>query len=409
MNAPTLNVEAIRAQFPVLNQEVNGHPLAYLDNAASAQRPQAVIDALVGYYTQDHANIHRGVHTLSQRATEAYERARIVVQKFLNAERSSEVIFTRGTTEAVNLVCDAFTALRVEAGDEIVITAMEHHANLVPWQQLCARKGAKLVVAPIFDSGELDIETFERLLTPKVKMAAFVHASNALGTLNPVEHMVSLCRERGIPTLLDGAQWIPHGPVDVQALGCDFYVFSGHKVYGPTGIGVLWGKQAHLEVMQPYQLGGDMIETVSFESTTFNAPPAKFEAGTPHIAGAVGLAAALQWFEGVGFEAVAAYESMLLAYATERIGAVEGVRLVGTAPKKVSVVSFVMDGVHPSDLGTLVDQQGVAVRTGHHCTEPLMHRLGVSGTARASFACYNTRAEVDQLVVALEKARRLFL
>ena len=408
MTAP-LDVQAIRAQFPVLDQAVNGRPLAYLDNAASSQRPQAVLDALMAYYTHDHANIHRGVHTLSQRATEAYERARIRVQGFMGAARAEEIVFTRGTTEALNLICESFAADRVGEGDEILITAMEHHANLVPWQQLCARKGAKLVVAPIFDDGALDIETFEALISPRTKLAAFAHASNALGTVNPIERMIAACKADDVPVVLDGAQWMPHGPVDVQALGCDFYVFSSHKVYGPTGVGVLYGRYDLLATMRPYQFGGDMIETVTFEGTTFTAPPARFEAGTPNIAGTIGLAAALDWFEGLGFDAVAAYEAELLAYGTRQIGAVEGVRLIGTAPEKVSVISFVMDGVHPSDLGTLLDQQGVAVRTGHHCAEPLMHRLGVPGTARASFACYNTAAEVDQLVEALEKARRLFL
>ena len=402
------DVEQIRAQFPILHQKIRNKPLAYLDNAASSQKPQAVLDAIVGYYTRDHANIHRGVHTLSARATEAHDAARRTVQSFLGAADDREIIFVRGTTEAINLVVDTYGAAHVGQGDEVLITAMEHHANLVPWQQLCKRSGARLVVCPINDRGELELETWREHLSDRTKIAAFGHASNALGTINPIVEMTALAKQRGAVVLIDGAQAAPHGPVDVQAIGCDFYAFSGHKVYGPTGIGVLYGRLAHLETMRPYQYGGDMITTVTFEDSVFNRPPARFEAGTPDICGAVALAAALDWLRETGVEAIAAHERDLLEYATAALASIDGLRIIGTSARKVAVVSFVFDEIHAHDVGTILDSQGVAVRTGHHCAEPLMRRFGITATSRASFACYNTRDEVDQLVSAVRVVRDIF-
>ncbi|MCC5863439.1 MAG: cysteine desulfurase [Gammaproteobacteria bacterium] len=403
-----MDLDALRAEFPILHQEINGRPLVYLDNAASAQRPACVIDAVADYYRQDHANVHRGVHTLSDRATRAFETARETVARFINAASTREVIWTRGTTEAINLVAQSFARPRLAAGDEILISTMEHHANIVPWQMVADQTGARLKVAPIHRSGELDMEAFERLLGERTRLVAISHVSNSLGTINPAARIVSLARERGIPVLFDGAQAGPHLAIDVQALGCDFYAFSGHKLFGPTGIGVLWGREALLEAMPPWHGGGEMIRTVSFEKSTWNELPFKFEAGTPHIAGAVGLGRALEWFMAQDREALAAHEDALLARCTEVIEALPGLRIIGTAADKVSVVSFVADDVHAHDLGTILDHQGVAIRTGHHCTMPLLDWYGVPATARASMAFYNTQEEVEVLGQALERALAMF-
>jgi cysteine desulfurase/selenocysteine lyase len=398
-------VQRIRTDFPILRQKVHGKPLVYLDNAASAQKPRAVIEAIKHYYECDHANVHRAVHTLSERATEAYEEARLRAQRFIGASCLREVIFTRGTTEGVNLVAQTFGRLHVHPGDEVVVTALEHHSNIVPWQMLCQEKGATLRVVPITDSGELRLDEFANLLSPATRIVALAHVSNALGTVNPVREMIRLAREHGAAVLVDGAQAVPHVAVNVHELDCDFYVFSGHKVYGPTGIGILYGKPEHLELMPPYQTGGDMIAHVSFERTTWNELPYKFEAGTPNIAGAVGLGAALEYVEEIGRDAIAAHEQELLEHATARLSAIAGVRLVGTARNKASVLSFVVEDPPLSalDIGSRLDLDGIAVRTGHHCCEPLMHRLGIPGTARASFAMYNTLEEVDAFADALER------
>jgi cysteine desulfurase/selenocysteine lyase len=402
------DVECLRADFPILHQNVHGHPLIYLDNAATSQKPQIVIDTIRRYYEQDNANIHRGVHALSERATADHDRARGIVQRFLNARESCEIVFVRGTTEAINLVASSWGRQNIAAGDEILITALEHHSNIVPWQLLCEERGCILRVAPINDRGEVLLDQFERLLTPRTKLASFAHVSNALGTVNPVKPMIEMAHARGVPVLVDGAQAAPHTTIDVQALDCDFYAFSSHKVYGPTGIGVLYGKKALLEAMPPYQGGGDMISSVTFERTTYNKLPFKFEAGTPDIAGAIGLGAALEYVQQVGLDKIAAHEHGLLTYATEAISTVPGVRLIGTAPEKAAVLSFVMQDVHPHDVGTILDQEGVAVRTGHHCAQPLMIRFNVPATVRASFALYNTRAEADALVRALHKVHEVF-
>jgi cysteine desulfurase / selenocysteine lyase len=404
---PALDVARVRADFPILAQEVNGHPLAYLDNAASSQRPRAVIDAVSHYYEHDHANVHRGVHTLSQRATEAYEHARERVRRRIGAARADEIVFTRGTTEAINLVAQSHARPRLGPGDEVLITWMEHHSNIVPWQLVCAQTGATLKVAAITDAGELDLESFAALLGPRTRIAAFTHVSNALGTINPVADLVRLARAAGAVTVIDGAQALPHMAVDVRALGADFYAFSSHKMYGPTGIGVLYGRAELLEAMPPYQGGGEMIRAVSFERTIYAPPPARFEAGTPHIAGAVGLAAAIDYLDGLGLDAVARAEHALLDYATERVREVPGLRIVGTARHKAAVLAFVIEGIHPHDIGTVLDTQGIAVRTGHHCAMPLMERYGLPATTRASFAFYNTRAEVDRLVAALHTVREV--
>ena len=403
-----LHIEAIRRDFPVLHQKINGKPLVYLDNAASSQRPRAVIDAISRYYEQDHANVHRGVHTLSQRATDAFEGARDVVRRFINARDTKEIIFVRGTTEAVNLVAQSFARPQVGPGDEILISGLEHHANIVPWQLLCEQTGATLKVIPITSSGEVDFTAFEQLIGPRTRLLALAHVSNALGTVVPVEKFIAGARRHGVPVLLDGAQAIPHGKVDVRALDCDFYCFSGHKMLGPTGIGVLYGRRQLLEAMPPWQGGGDMILSVSFEKTTFNQLPWKFEAGTPDISGAIGLAAAIRYLEDIGVDRVAAYEHELLEYATQRLQEIPGLTIVGTAPHKAAVVSFVMQDIHPHDIGTILDTEGVAIRTGHHCAQPVMARFGVPATARASFAMYNTREDVDQLVAALRDVRRMF-
>ncbi|MDY6812638.1 MAG: cysteine desulfurase [Pseudomonadota bacterium] len=403
-----LDVAAIRADFPALHQQVHGHPLAYLDNAATTQKPAAVIEAIDHYYRHDNANIHRGVHALSERATAAYEAARDKVRDFLGAARRQEIIFVRGATEAINLVAQSFVRPRVGPGDEILITELEHHANIVPWQLVREQTGASLQVVPIDEHGAVPLAAFEAALGEATRFVAIGHVSNALGTINPVAEMVALARAREIPVLVDGAQAVPHLPVDVQALGADFYTFSGHKMFGPTGIGALYGREALLEAMPPWQGGGDMIRMVRFDRTLFNDLPYKFEAGTPHIAGGIGLGAAIDYLDAVGLERIAAWEHELLTAASERLGAIPGLRLIGTAPAKAAVVSFVLEGVHPHDLGTIVDQHGVAIRAGHHCAMPVMERFDVPATARASFACYNTLAEVDALVAAVEAARAMF-
>jgi len=407
--AAELDVPAVREDFPILRQTVrDGKPLAYLDNAATAQKPRAVIDAISRYYTQTNANVHRGLHELSERATAAYEGARATVRRTLGAAEDREIVFVRGTTEGINLVAQAWARPRLKAGDEILITAMEHHSDIVPWQIVCGQTGAKLVVAPITDGGELDLAALDRLLGPKTRLLALAHVSNALGTVNPVERIVELARAKKVPVLLDGAQAVPHLPVDVRAIGCDFYAFSGHKAYGPTGIGALYGRAELLEAMDPWQGGGDMIASVSFEKTTWNRLPWKFEAGTPDIAGAVGLAAALDYVASLGWAPIEAYETALLAEATEMVAAVPGVRILARDAPRVSVISFTMEGVHPHDIGTIVDLQGVAIRAGHHCAQPLMDRFGVPATARASLSFYNTREEIETLVSGLHQVNEVF-
>jgi len=402
------DVEGVRADFPILHQQAHGHPLVYLDNAATSQKPKAVIDAIVHYYEGYNANIHRGVHYLSERATAEYEAARKTVQKFINAASPSEIIFVRGTTEAINLVAQTYGRVHVGAGDEVLITAMEHHSNIVPWQLLCEEKKARLRVAPINDAGELILDEFEKLIGPRTKIVAVGHISNALGTVNPIATIVKMAHARNIPVLVDGAQAVPRMRVDVQQLDCDFYAFSGHKTYGPTGIGVLYGKLPLLQAMPPYQGGGEMISSVSFEKTVYNKVPHKFEAGTPDISGPIGLRAAIEYLDRLGMENIARHEHELLAYATEKVSAIPGVRLIGTAKEKAGVLSFVMDGVHPHDIGTILDQEGIAIRTGHHCAQPVMARFGLDATARASFGLYNTKQEVDALVRGLEKVREVF-
>jgi cysteine desulfurase / selenocysteine lyase len=404
----TLDVARIRADFPILQRQVYGRPLVYLDNAATTQKPRAVIDRLVRYYSDENANIHRGVHTLSVDATDAYDAARERVRRFLNAADTREIVFVRGATEAINLVARTFGASQIGAGDDVVISEMEHHSNIVPWQMLCAEAGAALRVVPITDAGELRLDVLERLLGPRTRLVAVTQVSNALGTVNPVEQIVGLAHDRGIPVLIDGAQAVAHMAVDVQALGCDFYAFSGHKVFGPTGIGVLYGRLPLLEEMPPYQGGGDMIRSVTFDKTIYNDVPYKFEAGTQHIAGVVGLAAAIDYLCDIGIDRVAAYEHDLLAYGTEALSSIPGLRLTGTAARKAGIMSFVMNEVHPHDIGTILDRSGVAIRAGHHCCQPLMARLGVPATARASLALYNTREEIDALVGALRKVREVF-
>ena len=406
--AANLDVQRIRADFPVLDQEINGQPLVYLDNAATAQKPLAVIRTLDQYYRRYNANIHRGVHTLSERATAAYDGARGKVRDFIGAASEKEIIFTRGTTESINLVAQSYARANLRAGDEILITEMEHHSNIVPWQILCGQIGTRLRVAPINDNGEVMLEEFERLLGPRTRLVSIVHVSNALGTINPVRDMVARAHELGAVVMVDGAQAVPHGRVDVREIGCDFYAFSGHKLFGPTGIGVLYGREELLDAMPPYQGGGDMIKMVTFEKTVYNDLPYKFEAGTPHIAGVIGLGAAIDYVGGIGLAAIQAYEHELLAYATEAVAAVDGVRIIGTAAAKAGVLSFVMDGIHPHDLGTILDHDGIAIRAGHHCAMPVMQRFGVPATARASFAFYNTRQEVDRLVRGLENAKKVF-
>jgi cysteine desulfurase/selenocysteine lyase len=401
------DVATVRSGFPALAQLVHGRQLVYLDNAATTQKPRQVIDAIRSYYELDNANVHRGVHELSERATAAYEGSREKVRAFVNAASTREIIFTRNATEGINLVARAWGDANVKAGDEILITGMEHHSNIVPWQLLCERTGATLKVIPIDDRGDLEPGAFETLLSPKTKLLAVVHLSNALGTVNPVAEMTAQAKAAGAAVLIDGSQAAYHMPVDVRALGADFYVFTGHKVYGPTGIGILWGREAVLDAMPPFLGGGDMIRTVTFEGSTWNDLPYKFEAGTPNIAGAIGLGAAIDFVTGIGFDAIGSHEASLLTAATRAIEALPGVRIVGTAARKASVISFVMDGIHPHDIGTVVDREGVAIRTGHHCAQPVMDRFCIPATARASFAMYNTTEDIDALVAALTRAREL--
>ena len=405
---PSFDVARVREDFPILKQKVHGKPLVYLDNAATTQKPQAVLDALTKYYSQDNANIHRGVHALSERATREYEEARVKVKRFINAPDAHEIIYTRNTTEGINLVAQTYGRKNVREGDEILVSAMEHHSNIVPWQMLCEEKGAFLRVIPMNDAGELLLDEYEKMLNPRTKLVAVVQMSNALGTVNPVRQIVEIAHRQGVPVLVDGAQAVYHRPVDVQELDCDFYVFSGHKLYGPTGIGILYGKRDLLEAMPPYQGGGDMIRSVTFEQTIYNDLPHKFEAGTPHIAGGIGLGAAIDYLDSLGMENIAAYEQEVLAYGTEALSAVPGLQMIGTARDKASVLSFVFGDIHPHDAGTILDREGIAVRTGHHCAQPVMHRFGVPATIRASLACYNTREEIDALVRGLHKVREVF-
>jgi cysteine desulfurase/selenocysteine lyase len=405
---PIFDVHRVREDFPILRQTVHGKPLVYLDNAATTQKPQVVMDALTRSLLEENANIHRGVHLLSERATRAYEAARGKVQRFLNAGEAREIVFVRGTTEAINLVAQTYGRKRVGAGDEIVISEMEHHSNIVPWQLLCEQTGARLRVVPITDEGELRLDEYERLIGERTKLVAIVHLSNSLGTVNPVAEIVEIAHRRGVPVLVDGAQAASHLPIDVRALDCDFYAISAHKLFGPTGAGALYGKAALLEAMPPYQGGGDMISAVSFERTTYNVVPHKFEAGTPNIAGVIGMGAAIDYVRSLDFPAVMDYEHDLLEYGTRRLSEIDGLRLVGTARHKASILSFVVADVHPHDIGTILDQEGVAVRTGHHCCMPVMDRLGVPATVRASLALYNTREEIDALVAGLRKVREVF-
>jgi cysteine desulfurase / selenocysteine lyase len=401
-------VERIRRDFPILSREVRGKKLVYLDNAATSQKPQAVIDALSRYYEEGNANVHRGVHFLSEHATAEHERARKLAQRFINAAHAAQIIFVRGTTEAINLVAQTYGRANISQGDEVLITAMEHHSNIVPWQLLCDEKCAKLRVAPINDNGELMLAEFEKLLGPRTKILALAHVSNALGTVNPLARIIAMAHDKGIPVLVDGAQAVPHMKVDVRALDCDFYAFSSHKMFGPLGIGVLYGKTALLEAMPPYQGGGDMISSVTFEKTLYNKLPFKFEAGTPDVSGAIAMGAAIEYINQIGIENVAAYEHELLDYARHKISSIPGVRLIGTAKERAAVVSFVLDGVHPHDIGTILDQEGIAIRTGHHCAQPIMQRFGIPATARASFALYNTKEEVDALVRGILKVKEVF-
>ena len=407
-SATSLDITAVRKDFPILASQVHGKPLVYLDNAATSQKPKCVIDALTRFYQLDNANIHRGVHQLSERSTESYEAARDKTRRFLNAAATRSIIFVRGATEGINLVARTFGGANVRAGDEIVISAMEHHSNIVPWQMLCEEKSAVLRVIPINDRGELEFDQFEKLLNHRTKLVAVSHVSNALGTINPVREIVKAAHGWNVPVLIDGAQAVPHMKVDVQDLDCDFYVFSGHKVFGPTGIGVLYGREQLLEAMPPWQGGGDMIRSVSFEKTTYNGLPYKFEAGTPDIAGVIGLGAAIDYLEQIGMDAVAAHENDLLRYGTRALESISGLRLIGTAREKAGVLSFVIDGVHPHDAGTILDREGVAVRAGHHCAQPVMDRFGVSSTTRASLAFYNTREDIDALVMGIQKVKEIF-
>lgn len=402
------DVEAIRQDFPALAQEVHGKSLVYLDNAASAQKPRAVIQGIAEAYTNGYSNVHRGVHTLSQLATDAYENARETARRFVGARRAEEIVFVRGTTEGINLVAQSFVRPRLSPGDEVVISTMEHHSNIVPWQMVCEATGAKLRIVPINDRGELDLEAYAELLNERTRMVALVHVSNALGTINPARRLVELAKEHDIPVLFDGAQAAPHLAIDVEALGCDFYTISGHKLFGPTGIGTLWARMEHLEAMEPYQGGGEMIRSVTFEGTEYNDPPHKFEAGTPHIVGAIGLGHAMDYVLDVGLDSIAAYEHELLIYANLRFAELPNVRILGTAEEKAAVISFLIEGVHAHDVGTILDMEGVAVRAGHHCAQPVMDRFGVTATARASFAFYNTFEEVDRLVEGIHQVTEIF-
>jgi cysteine desulfurase / selenocysteine lyase len=407
MSVP-FDIDRIRADFPILSRQVHGRPLVYLDNGATSQRPRAVIETISRFYGEDNANIHRGVHYLSVEATDAYDQARARIAQALGARSAGEVVFTRGTTEAVNLVARSFLRPRLKPGDEILLTEMEHHANIVPWQMVAAETGARVVACPVTDRGEIDRDAFATLLSERTAMVSFMHVSNVLATVNPAAELAALAKARGIPVFIDGAQAVPHFGINVAELGCDFYAFSGHKVFGPTGIGVLWGRGDLLAAMPPYQGGGDMIEKVAFEGTTFRKPPERFEAGTPHIAGALGLAAAFDYLEGIAPAAREAHESALLEQARTALAAIQGVRVFGDPTRRAGVVSFAVEGIHPHDIGTLLDAEGIAIRVGHHCAQPLMRRLGVPATARASFAFYNTPDEVESLVAAVHKARRFF-
>ncbi|HLF13670.1 MAG TPA: cysteine desulfurase [Bacteroidota bacterium] len=404
----SFDVAAVRRDFPILDVKIHGKPLVYLDNAATTQKPRAVLDTIRAYYESKNSNVHRGVHYLSEAATDLYERARARVRTFLNAAGAGEIVFVRGTTEAINLVCQSYGRGHVGAGDEVVVSAMEHHSNIVPWQMLCTEKDARLKVIPMDDRGDLLMDEYQKLLTARTRIVAVNHVSNALGTLNPVTEIVKLAHDRGIPVLIDGAQAVPHLPVDVAALGCDFYAFSGHKVYAPMGIGVLYGKKEILAGMPPYQGGGDMIKSVTFEKTIFNDVPHIFEAGTPNVGGAVGLAAAMDYISGIGIDAVREHEEELLSCATSRLSSVPGLRIVGTARQKAGVISFTLDDIHPHDIGTILDAEGIAVRTGHHCAQPVMRRFGIPATVRASFGLYNTTEEVDALAEGLGKVKDIF-
>ncbi len=406
--AATFEVERVRQDFPVLRQQIHGKPLIYLDNAATSQKPKVVIDTINRFYSAENSNVHRGVHFLSEQATQAYEETRAQVKSFLHAAETREIIFVRGTTEGINLVAQTYGRAFIQRGDEIVISAMEHHSNIVPWQILCEEKGAVLRVIPITDDGELLLEEYEKLLNPRTKFVAVCHVSNALGTINPVKQMTEIAHRGNIPVLVDGAQAVPHGVVDVQGLACDFYAFSGHKLFGPTGIGVLYGRAELLDRMPPYQGGGEMIRSVTFEKTTYNTLPYKFEAGTPHIAGVIGLGAAIGYVRGTGLDRVTAYEKELLAYGTDALSAIPGLRIIGTAKEKAGVLSFVLDGIHAHDIGTILDSEGIAIRAGHHCAMPVMQRFGVPATARASLTFYNTREEFDALVRAIYKTIDIF-
>jgi cysteine desulfurase/selenocysteine lyase len=402
------DIDAIRAQFPILKREINGKPLVYLDNGATSQKPQSVIDTIARYYELENSNIHRGVHTLSQDATSAYEDVRRKVQKFINAEHSHEVIFTSGTTGGINLVASSFGEKLVRKGDEILITAMEHHSNIVPWQMLCERNGALLKVLPISKKGEIDIEEFKNLIGRKTELISLVHVSNSLGTINPIKEMIKIAHEQSIPVLIDGAQATHHMPVDVQDLDADFYVFSAHKMYGPTGVGVLYGKEELLNDMTPYQGGGDMIKSVTFEKTTYNELPYKFEAGTPNISGGIALGAAIDFINSIGFDFIEKHEAELCRFATSQLRDIKGLRFIGTAKERAGSVSFLLDGIHPYDTGVILDKLGIAVRTGHHCTQPVMNFFEVPGTVRASFAVYNTKQEVVKLVEGIDRVKRMF-
>ncbi|MDO8530881.1 MAG: cysteine desulfurase [Dehalococcoidia bacterium] len=401
--ARTFDVARIREDFPILKQQVHGKPLVYLDNAATSQKPQVVIDTLVRYLTTINANVHRGIHYLSARATDEFEGARAKVRLFLNAAEDREIIFVRGATEGINLVAHSYGRQHIGPGDEVVISHMEHHSNIVPWQMLCQERSAKLRVIPINDAGELLLDEYEKLLNPRTKLVSIVHVSNSLGTVNPIEGIIAAAHSRGIPVLVDGAQAVPHMAVDVRKMGCDFYVFSGHKVFGPTGIGVVYGRAELLEAMPPYQGGGDMIRSVTFEKTTYNSLPYKFEAGTPDVSGAIGLGAAIDYVTALGLDRITAYEHELLDYGARRLAAIDGLQIIGTAKDKASILSFVLEGVHPHDIGTILDGEGIAIRTGHHCTQPLMDRFGVPATARASLAFYNTREEIDALAQGMQR------
>lgn len=407
ITSPVLDIKKIRADFPLLEREMNGKPIVFLDSAASSQKPRQVIDAMDHYYKHQHANVHRGVYQLSQEATDAFERARALVRSFVNAASDKEIIFTRGTTEGINLVASSFGRQFLKEGDEVIVSHLEHHSNIVPWQLICEQQGAKLKVIPVTEAGELDMDAFRALLSDRTRIVAVNHVSNALGTINPVEEIIREAHARDIPVLLDGAQAVPHMKVDVQELDVDFYVFSGHKMLGPTGIGVLYGKAKWLEVMPPYHGGGEMIHTVSFEKTTYAGLPHKFEAGTPDIAGAVGLGAAVEYMMEIGPDVIGQHEHNLLMYATEQLLQIEGLKIYGTADNKAGVISFLVEGIHPYDLGTLLDKQGIAVRTGHHCAQPLMDRYGIPGTVRASFAVYNNREDVDKLVAGVKRAVKM--